>query len=170
MLPFNHSHFRSPKFQNNNFEIVSGVSPFAHGIFPKASASFNHSCRPNALPVYKFDDEGLRQDIIAISIIAPKEEASCSYGGRSGSSQKQISITYLDPATHFPLRQAALREIYGFVCSCSLCQWQSSLSKEDQELPASEADRARLSQELMKVDAMVPHEHDTQMATADLWA
>ena len=45
--------FLSCRFSNNNFTINSSrLDVFAHGIFPLASRSFNHSCIPSAVPVF----------------------------------------------------------------------------------------------------------------------
>ena len=70
-----------PRLRNNNFEIYFGLSTIAHGIFPQASRSFNHSCRPNALPIYVFVPDGLRQNIIAIEDIQSDEEVYTPYFG-----------------------------------------------------------------------------------------
>jgi hypothetical protein len=49
------------RFSNNNFVIhASDLSAIAHGIFPRASRVFNHSCTPNAWAVYDFrEGEGV---------------------------------------------------------------------------------------------------------------
>jgi SET and MYND domain-containing protein len=62
------------RFENNNFVLHSHLDVYAYGIFPLASRSFNHSCFPNAVPVYVFDEEGVCMNVKLIRNVQAGEE------------------------------------------------------------------------------------------------
>ncbi|KII89120.1 hypothetical protein PLICRDRAFT_139371 [Plicaturopsis crispa FD-325 SS-3] len=95
------------RFANNNFAVHSHLSTIAHGIFPLASRSFNHSCLPNAAPRYVFVPETgqVRMEVVALRDIAPDEE---------------ICMPYLDPAL-LQSRTQIFQYTYGFECVCPSC-------------------------------------------------
>lgn len=63
------------RFGNNNFAIHSHLVSVAHGIFPLASRLFNHSCVPNAVAKYIFEEsEPVRMDVVALRDINDGEE------------------------------------------------------------------------------------------------
>lgn len=90
------------RFDANNFEMGKNQ----RGIFLKASR-FNHSCRPNAY--FAWNGTSRRLTIHAILDIPANTEIFLNYLPRD----------YLKPAAQ---RQEALREKYGFTCSCVACE------------------------------------------------
>lgn len=42
------------RFENNNFVVHSHLDPLAAGVYPAASRALNHSCAPNAVPLFLF--------------------------------------------------------------------------------------------------------------------
>lgn len=63
------------RFANNNFAIHSHLVTIAHGIFPLASRLFNHSCVPNAVARYVFEQsEPARMEVVALRDIKEGEE------------------------------------------------------------------------------------------------
>lgn len=115
------------RFRNNNFMLHSHLDPpFAHGAFPLASRTLNHSCTPNAVP--KFILRGgypPTMEVIAISAIRSEEE---------------VTIPYHDPAIPVKERRQALFTNYNFNCSCALCVWSLD-SRLDEESSTSELPR-----------------------------
>ncbi|KAF8582811.1 hypothetical protein K439DRAFT_119131 [Ramaria rubella] len=104
--------FLSCRFANNNFTIHTfRMDVFAHGVFPLASRSFNHSCVPSAVPVYNImmpsHSTSITMEIKSICAMRPGEE---------------ITIPYIDPALPRSSRQRDLNVTYGFTCTCPLCQ------------------------------------------------
>jgi hypothetical protein len=71
----------------------------------------NHDCRPNAH--YYFDPLTFTQHVHALRTILPGEE---------------LTISYLDPAQKRKERIHALKNSWGFQCSCSQCTAQSAIS------------------------------------------
>lgn len=64
------------RFGNNHFAIHSHLNTIGHGIFPKASRTFNHSCLPNAVAKYTFlPGEPARMEVVALRDIPGQEEA-----------------------------------------------------------------------------------------------
>ena len=66
------------RFSNNNFVIhAEDLTAIAHGIFPRASRMFNHSCTPNAWVVYEFREGlGVTASVRAGRALANDEEVS----------------------------------------------------------------------------------------------
>lgn len=63
------------RFGNNNFVVHSHLNSYAHGIFPFASRSFNHSCVPNAVVKYIITPcHPVRMEVIALRDIARGDE------------------------------------------------------------------------------------------------
>ncbi|KAG2010167.1 hypothetical protein CC2G_013010 [Coprinopsis cinerea AmutBmut pab1-1] len=94
------------RFGNNNFTMHSHLNSIAHGIFPLASRSFNHSCSPNAAPKYTFSaHQPVIMEVVALKDIHQGEE---------------ICIPYLDPALTQTKRQI-FQFTYGFNCNCPAC-------------------------------------------------
>ncbi|KZV95804.1 SET domain-containing protein [Exidia glandulosa HHB12029] len=95
------------RFENNNFVVHSHLDPVAAGVFVEASRSFNHSCAPNAVPLFVFSPgEPPRMEVVVVSSIQQGEE---------------ITIPYVDPALDVRTRQERLRTSYGFDCTCLRC-------------------------------------------------
>ena len=122
--------FLSCRFSNNNFTIHSSrMDVFAHGIFPLASRSFNHSCIPSAVPVYTLSQNSalVKMNIQLIRDLKPGEEVrqsvSCVVNIFNLLLVKcKITIPYIDPALPYTSRQGNLNLTYNFICSCPLCQ------------------------------------------------
>ncbi|KAG8906207.1 hypothetical protein FRC01_008091 [Tulasnella sp. 417] len=113
--------------QNNHFSVASTyLHPIAHAIFSLASRAFNHSCLPNAAPSYRYENGCVWQDVRALGDIEADEE---------------ITISYIDSASPLSSRQIALRQTYGFECTCSRCQLQASV--HDTTAPSPQHDLAR---------------------------
>ncbi|ORX40489.1 hypothetical protein BD324DRAFT_677953 [Kockovaella imperatae] len=92
-------------FQINSFTLSSpSLSPIGVAMSPIV-ALCNHSCEPNAVVV--FPHGGRDMDIVAIRQIATGEE---------------ILTSYIDISLPLAERQADLKERYGFICDCELCQ------------------------------------------------
>lgn len=109
---------------NNNFSIHSHFTTVAHGVFPLASRLFNHSCRPNAIPKYRFTQaEDVKIAIVAIRDIAAGEEVSpmqLAAGVHVVDDLTQICIPYVD-CVLLETRQHMFRYSYGFTCTCVSC-------------------------------------------------
>lgn len=117
---------------NNNFAIHSHLTTIAHGIFPLASRLFNHSCLPNAAARYVIcRGQSVRMEIVALREIKATEE---------------ICIPYVDPAL-MEFRQQIFEFTYGFSCTCSSCNFISTLGSIP-SLPDSEAALAELDSNL----------------------
>ncbi|KAI0670829.1 SET domain-containing protein [Trametes maxima] len=105
------------RFGNNNFVLHSHLNTYAHGVFPLASRSFNHSCVPNAACKYVIKpSEPVMMQIVALQDIALGEE---------------VTIPYLDPALPYQIRREALEANYGFACQCQLCAFQQAVEPVD---------------------------------------
>ncbi|OSX59923.1 hypothetical protein POSPLADRAFT_1066984 [Postia placenta MAD-698-R-SB12] len=125
------------RFGNNNFVVHSHLNSYAHGIFPFASRSFNHSCVPNAVVKYIITPcHPVRMEVIALRDIARGDE---------------ITIPYLDPALPHNTRQEALFHNYGFTCNCDLCAYTGTFdspalpTRGSDELAEIEADLRRFA-------------------------
>ncbi|KIJ54416.1 hypothetical protein M422DRAFT_775528 [Sphaerobolus stellatus SS14] len=108
------------RFANNNFAMHSSrMDVFGHGIFPLASRAFNHSCYPNAVPIYRVTSNraGAEMNVVTLRNISKWEE---------------ITIPYVDPALPYDIRRRQLKEAYGFACQCPACQ--SPLSQISQPI------------------------------------
>jgi hypothetical protein len=70
------------RFKNNNFVLHSHLNPgYAHGVFPLASRFLNHSCTPNAAPLFVLREGHLpSMEIVALQDIALGEEV-CEFDG-----------------------------------------------------------------------------------------
>lgn len=66
----------SARFMNNHWMIYSSeLDAIAHGVYPVASRSFNHSCLPNAVPVFYFrENTGPLMEIMALTDLASEVE------------------------------------------------------------------------------------------------
>ncbi|KAF9736616.1 hypothetical protein PMIN06_003396 [Paraphaeosphaeria minitans] len=91
----------------------------SHLIVVPEAARINHACRPNAY--YRFSDASLTLTVFALAPIPPGTELTFSYG-----------FSHL-PSTS---RTAALKETWGFTCTCTLCSSSStsSISASDTRL------------------------------------
>ncbi|KAF2438986.1 SET domain-containing protein [Karstenula rhodostoma CBS 690.94] len=76
----------------------------SHLLVVPEAARINHACRPNAY--YRFSDATLTLTVFALAPIPPGHELTFSYGFS------------LSP---FSARTAALKETWGFTCTCPLC-------------------------------------------------
>ncbi|KAH7107199.1 hypothetical protein BKA62DRAFT_686259 [Auriculariales sp. MPI-PUGE-AT-0066] len=98
------------RFENNNFVVHSHLVPIAHGVFTLASRAMNHSCAPNAVPVFIFSEPGVGDppvmEVVLIKDVSKGEE---------------ITIPYVDPALDLATRRERLRVSYGFDCLCKRC-------------------------------------------------
>lgn len=66
------------RFGNNNFVIHSHLSSIGHGVFPLASRLFNHSCMPNAVVKYIFNQgKSVTMEVVALRDIVSGEEVCC---------------------------------------------------------------------------------------------
>ncbi|KAJ3715327.1 SET domain-containing protein [Lentinula raphanica] len=94
------------RFENNNHTIHSHFVTHAHGIFPLASRSFNHSCMPNAGVKFVLQvHEPVKMEIVALRAISIGDE---------------ICIPYIDPAL-LQTRMSVFDLTYGFTCFCPSC-------------------------------------------------
>lgn len=89
-------------WESNAFSLGK-TGRFGSGIFDDATR-INHSCQPNAAHTWNPHLE--RQVVHALRDIAKGEE---------------ITMTYVRPLQATSVRQAQLRETYGFVCNCASC-------------------------------------------------
>lgn len=68
------------RFGNNNFAIQSHLDTIGHGIFPKASRFFNHSCMPNAAAKYQFMQAAqVTMEVVALRDISAGEEVNSDF-------------------------------------------------------------------------------------------
>ncbi|KAG8932549.1 hypothetical protein FRC02_000926 [Tulasnella sp. 418] len=99
---------------NNHWVITNGyLKAIANGVFPIASRSFNHSCRPSAAPTYFYEGNDIIMEVRAITAIVRGEE---------------ITVSYLDPATPFRRRRQQLQDLYMFKCCCERCQIEEAMA------------------------------------------
>jgi len=103
-----------PRFQNNNFVVHSHLDQVGHGIFPLASRLFNHSCSPNAIMAFSFEDNGQAPRMLVRAL-------------RDIKRGEEITVPYFDPALPYKRRQEICQFSYGFVCDCTLCDFSKSL-------------------------------------------
>lgn len=63
---------------NNHWVVYSSeLTPTANAIYPVASRTFNHSCLPSAIPVYRYgetDNKGPKMQIRALTTLHPGDE------------------------------------------------------------------------------------------------
>ncbi|KAF8340702.1 uncharacterized protein EI90DRAFT_3036532 [Cantharellus anzutake] len=115
----------SSRSVNNDWVIYSSsLHPIGHGVFPRASRYFNHSCSPSAVQVYTFDEAGPIMHIKALKNLSAGEE---------------ITVTYIDPAHPYDVRKKALDSTYGFECHCRKCQSDKELLPSISVPPSSDA-------------------------------
>lgn len=64
------------RFSNNNFLLQSHLNPaYAHGAYPLASRTLNHSCVPNSAPRFVLEEgKKPRMDVVALNIIDRDQE------------------------------------------------------------------------------------------------
>ncbi|KAI1307251.1 Histone-lysine N-methyltransferase SMYD3 [Halotydeus destructor] len=87
----------------NSFSILDlSLNEIASGLYIAGSA-FDHSCVPNAAPVF----DGRRLQIRAIKAIEPRDD---------------VFVNYLDLKLSTPERAARLKDQYYFTCSCARCR------------------------------------------------
>ena len=68
------------RFGNNNFAVQSHLDTIGHGIFPKASRFFNHSCMPNAAAKYQFmQATQVTMEVVALRDISAGEEVNSDF-------------------------------------------------------------------------------------------
>ncbi|KAG0333962.1 hypothetical protein BG004_000614 [Podila humilis] len=92
------------RFHCNNFSIHDGqLFTLAEGTFP-IGALFNHSCRPNAIVMYK--DNNRIQVVRALEDILPGQE---------------VCTSYVDNGVQRKERRQLLAEKYFFDCQCPRC-------------------------------------------------
>lgn len=89
-------------WENNSF-LLNKTGEYGSGIFEDASR-INHSCQQNA--AHTWDEKLGHETVHALRDISKGEE---------------ITISYVQPIQATSVRQAQLREIYGFTCDCSAC-------------------------------------------------
>jgi len=73
--------YLSARFANNNFALHSSrMDVFGHGVFPLASRAFNHSCAPNAVPIYQVsaNHADVEMKVVALRKIPEGEEVTIS--------------------------------------------------------------------------------------------
>lgn len=94
-------------------EYAAPRKPANGKLFPFTSF-FNHSCRPNAMPI---QDRHARQVIVATEQIEK---------------DKQVLIAYCD--TNLPVlqRQALFQTSFGFVCKCTRCIAELGTANEEE--------------------------------------
>ncbi|KIY48631.1 SET domain-containing protein, partial [Fistulina hepatica ATCC 64428] len=107
------------RFSNNNFVMHSNLNTFGHGIFPLASRLFNHSCVPNAIPVFNLTSSRPVMNVIALRKIYIGEE---------------ICLPYLDPAL-LQMRRQMLGITYGFQCWCQACCFLQCIPQQPTPVP-----------------------------------
>ncbi|KAJ3084362.1 hypothetical protein HDU99_001591, partial [Rhizoclosmatium hyalinum] len=73
-------------------------------LFPETIAKANHSCVPNCTLLFDLPSASAR--LIALQDITPDTE---------------LTISYIDAADPFPIRQKDLQSRYHFTCTCPLC-------------------------------------------------
>ncbi|KAH8886531.1 SET domain-containing protein [Thozetella sp. PMI_491] len=89
--------------RTNSFNMaISGTAWVA--VFPKISR-INHDCAPNAYT--RFSEASLGNRIVAFHDIQPGQE---------------ITISYIEAGMTHAERQHTLHRVWGFNCSCALCQ------------------------------------------------
>lgn len=63
------------RFGNNNFVVHDArLGPYAHGVFPVASRSFNHSCRPNAVAMFEESKSGIHMVVKLVTSVVCGDE------------------------------------------------------------------------------------------------
>lgn len=114
------------RFGNNNFAIVDDLFlSVGAGVFP-LGASLNHSCSPNCLLTYIFE-EGK----------APMQVVRAMVDIREGD---ELAHSYVELAFPAWQRKEQLRANYGFDCECKLCTGGDAARAEIDALLVSSAD------------------------------
>ncbi|KAL0961154.1 hypothetical protein HGRIS_006126 [Hohenbuehelia grisea] len=121
------------RFGNNNFAVHSHLNTFAHGVFPLASRTFNHSCAPNAAAKYILN----ASHVVVMEVVALRD---ITLG-------EEVCLTYLDPAL-MQSRHQMLEITYGFRCRCQSCQTLNSMDATT--LPIDASDLGALEASLRK--------------------
>lgn len=110
------------KMQKNNFQVINSIfQPIGSGVYP-IGALLNHSCAPNCIFTYEYDEKSSTfiQKIRAIKDIKKGEE---------------ITHSYIEPALPTIDRQKRLYRQYEFHCTCNHCtepNWEDkNISKTD---------------------------------------
>ncbi|KAJ6497681.1 hypothetical protein C8R45DRAFT_1211525 [Mycena sanguinolenta] len=99
---------------NTNGLSLDGLRPGmpdetkTYSVVCKHMSRLNHSCSPNTMP--QFDDPSFSCRLYAVRDIAAGEELTYKY------------ISTEDVLRPAAARQAALKSVYDFVCSCSACE------------------------------------------------
>jgi hypothetical protein len=94
------------QFESNNFGVTDDLLQcIASGVYP-LSAMMNHSCKPNCILRYSYTPSGPELHVIALSDILAGEE---------------LVHSYVDCAEKRSVRQAKLKDVYGFNCECIKC-------------------------------------------------
>ncbi|OLL24866.1 N-lysine methyltransferase SMYD2-B [Neolecta irregularis DAH-3] len=98
----------------NSFTILDDCfREIGLGVYPSASANYNHSCWPNAIYFFKGRDLVIK----AIRDLEPNTE---------------IQIAYLDIRKPEQERKTYLKEVYSFDCICEACEgfgWMRGLGE-----------------------------------------
>ena len=97
------------KMQKNNFQIVDGEFRSIGGAVYPVGAMLNHSCEPNCILLYEYDDvdKTMKQYIRVLKNIEKGE---------------QITHSYVDSALITSDRQKHLYKQYQFNCACPKCE------------------------------------------------
>ncbi|KAF8318399.1 hypothetical protein DL93DRAFT_2095182 [Clavulina sp. PMI_390] len=139
----------SSRGTNNHWVVYSSeLDPVAHAIYPSASRAFNHSCAPNAIPVYIYGDDhqGPKMQVRALERLEKGDE---------------VTVPYIDPAQPYKVRQDVLMMTYGFVCRCPRCSIDQTLQTKIPRSPDSTSAFVALYPELIRLvfgDFPIPFE------------
>ncbi|KAJ7095858.1 hypothetical protein B0H15DRAFT_75602 [Mycena belliarum] len=148
-IAFSSTHIRAPlvrdiysRFGNNNFVIHSHLTTFGHGIFPRASRMFNHSCLPNVAAKYILSPSTFpKMEVVALRDISEGEE---------------LCLPYLDPAL-LQSRQQIFQLSYGFECRCDSCLFLEKIGPIPKP-PDDQVERDKLALDLMQFMQATPYD------------
>ncbi|KAF7761539.1 hypothetical protein Agabi119p4_9531 [Agaricus bisporus var. burnettii] len=100
------------RFTTNAFTVASPtLTPIGVSISP-IIALFNHSCAPNAVPVFPRAPHNAKANEPMASVITLRDIPA----------NEEVVISYIDTTLTKRERQKALKETYYFTCNCSLCE------------------------------------------------
>lgn len=95
-------------FQCNNFGITDDLLiPIGAGVYPEG-ALLNHSCDPNCVVTYAFNEATLQYE----------QYFRCLRAVREG---EELCHSYLDPMATTDDRRERLQSTYCFLCTCPKC-------------------------------------------------
>mmetsp|Transcript_9943 Transcript_9943/g.42011 ORF Transcript_9943/g.42011 Transcript_9943/m.42011 type:complete len:296 (-) Transcript_9943:73-960(-) len=106
------------RIQCNGVTITnSNLNPLALGLFPEI-CFFNHSCDPNSIISYRFDDKQ-GQMCATVRLIKPVKKAD------------ELCIAYADVLQTVMTRRNNLQNGYCFLCKCARCDSEEGLAYTD---------------------------------------